>query len=212
MKAAAEGPMKGILAYTDQQVCVSLLSLIFKLFCRLVFLLTWRPPPPPLSCRSSPPTSTVTATPPSLTPALASPSTTTLSSWCHGEPSAPSTRVLMSLFSGALWLFIFLASQSGTTTSLHTATVSATWWPTWLPRSKTTSWSLVAALRHIAHILLIPELYRHNLLSMTWLVPTSDAWGKVPTESRRKRFKLVTNYFFVFVKFPVLFLWVFVCL
>lgn len=46
MKAAAEGPMKGILAYTDQQVCVSLLSLIFKLFCRLVFLLTWRPPPP----------------------------------------------------------------------------------------------------------------------------------------------------------------------
>lgn len=108
-----------------------------------------------------------------------------------------------------------LASSPGTTMSSATATVSATWWPTWPPRSKPTSQSIVTALCHITHILLNPELYiftiRHciiyNSVCFHLIVDPHYTPEERSHTEQMKRSKLVTNYFFfLFVEFPVLFL------
>lgn len=71
--------------------------------------------------------------------------------------------------------------RPGTTTSSHTATASATWWPTCLPRSKLTS--AIAASRHIANIL--PRCHgcafcQKTLRSLPLCAVSSDSW---PTSS-----------------------------
>lgn len=108
--------------------------------------------------RSCPQTSTATLTPPSLTPALASHSTSTLSSWFHGE-----LFELRTLIWTVVWQVLYIKVTScdwwrqnrtssheydiipalsarcvsaGTTTSSATATVCATWSCTCSARSK----------------------------------------------------------------------------
>lgn len=108
--------------------------------------------------RSCPQTSTATLTPPSLTPALASHSTSTLSSWFHGE-----LFELRTLIWTVVWKVLYIKVTScnwwrenrtsspeydiipalsarcvsaGTTTSSATATVCATWSCTCSARSK----------------------------------------------------------------------------
>lgn len=148
-----------------------------------------------------------------LAPAL--PSTTTSSSWSHGRTSDTErdtqkstciTYIQMVNMNLAV-MELLLVFQSGMIMSLHTATVSATWWPTWLPRSKKEP--TVTVLCHIAHILLTAELYIYNNnLYHLWPCPISSdrrpplyAWGKI----RQRANKNVWPIFFFFIV-PVLYL------
>lgn len=81
VKAAADGPMKGILGYTEDQVCTNCQDSE----CKGLEVVQHNYYFFPSAFRWCPLTSTGIVAPLSLMPVLASPSMITLSSWSHGK-------------------------------------------------------------------------------------------------------------------------------
>lgn len=159
----------------------------------------------PLRCpaRLSPQTSTVTVTPPSLMLVPALPSTTTLSSWSHGTPSAWITFSSSSISKYTYWLpFLFLNQ------------VRQRVWiqqPCLRPDGTHGCQGVKRPANRRHCTVTSPTFSLYQILTFNSKTSTPVRCLKEKSHKEQKRFKLVTNYFFVLTSCSVLVWWSWRC-